>query len=108
MFRDFLGRDAEAEAPSPAGPPVPTRGVPVPAAAGRVLDSAPDGGRLDYQLPDGRPAAFVLGGVFQSGLQVPCRIGRLGGSGGEVSGTYAFCRQGDQWYAMPPVVVSGF
>jgi hypothetical protein len=105
-----MGIETRDWASSQAGPPVAIRGVPVPAAAGRVLDSAPTGGRLDYQLPDGRPAAFVLGGVFQSGLQVPCRVGRLGpgGSGGNVPGTYAFCRQGDQWYAMPPVVLSGF
>ena len=87
-----------------------TRGVPVPAAAARVLDSAPVGGRLDYQPPDGRPAAVVLGGVFESGLQVPCRIGRVGpgGSGLNLPSSYAFCREGSQWYVMPPVVVSGF
>jgi hypothetical protein len=107
--RNFFGMDAQAWTPS-ASPPVTGRGTPVAPAAGQILDSAPTGGRLDYQLPDGRPASFVLEAVYQSGLLVPCRVGRLGAGGGRGGGpnAYAFCRQGNQWYLMPPVIVSGF
>jgi hypothetical protein len=108
---DFLGLDGRAGtvAPQP-GPSVADRGSPVAADAAQVLDSAPPGARLDFRRPDGRPAAVVLGGVHQSGLQVPCRIGRAGAGTGRGDGpaAYAFCRQGEQWYAMPPVVVSGY
>jgi len=108
---DFLGMEARAGAAAPGpGPSVPARGSPVPTGAADILDSAPAGGRLDYRRPDGRPAAIELGGVYQSGLQVPCRIGRAspGRNLGDGPTAYAFCREGNRWYEMPPVVVSGY
>lgn len=80
----------------------------VPASVAQTLNAAPPGGSLPYQLADGRPASFVLGPVFQSGRGVPCRVGRLNPrevrSGDPTE--YPFCRQGDQWFEMTPVVVS--
>ena len=98
------------EPASGPGPDLSARGTLVPAPAAGALDSAPTGGRFEYRLPDGRPVAVVLGGAYQSGLQVPCRLGRLspGGSGPNAPPAYAFCRINNQWYQMAPVVVSGF
>ena len=104
-------RDLGPEEPlTPPPPAVPTRGAPVDAAAAHILDAAPAGARLDYRLPDGRTAVFSLGAVYQSGLQAPCRLGktRAAGSQSGSPAAYPFCRYGAQWYAMPPVVVSGF
>jgi hypothetical protein len=109
MARDYMGLEARAGAPArEAGPPSPARGSPVPPAAAQILDSAPAGGRLDYHLADGRRATFVLGASYQSGWQVPCRIGRVKADASNGPTAYAFCHQGDQWYAMTPVVVSGY
>ena len=108
---DFLGMRATAGgATAGPSPSVPARGSPVTVAAAQMLDSAPTGGRLDYRLADGRPAAFVLGPLYQSGWEVPCRIGRVGVGASRGGGptAYAFCRQGNLWYEMTPVVVSGF
>jgi hypothetical protein len=95
-----------------AGLPVPgpPRDTPVPADGARLLTAAPNGARLDYRLIDGQPAVFVLGPIFQSGLSVPCRIGHLAGArvSSDSPTDYAFCRRGDRWYQMPPVVVSGY
>ena len=103
------------EAKTTASPPAPgvdqdvlTRGSPVPPAAAEVLSRTPAGGRFDYLAGDQRRTAFILGTEFQSGLQVPCRLGRVDPILGDGPTTYAFCRKGDRWYAMPPVVVSGY
>jgi hypothetical protein len=84
-------------------------GTPVTEDAARILNAAADG-QLRYRLLDGRVAVLVLGPIQQSGLGEPCRIGRL--SPGEVGAArptaYAFCRHGDHWYEMTPVVVSGY
>jgi hypothetical protein len=109
--RDLFGFKAAADpAAATARPPILARGTPVPAAAADVLANAPAGGQFDYRLPDGRSVLLVLGAIYQSGLQVPCRIGRTSRAGGPGDGSaaYPFCRDGNQWYAMPPVVVSGF
>lgn len=68
------------------------------------------GASLDYPAAGGGHAVFVLGPLYRSGWQIPCRIGRLH-SGQLSSGApsaYAFCREGTAWYLMNPVVVSGF
>ena len=80
----------------------------VPANVAQTLDTAPPGGSLPYQLTDGRPASFVLGPVFQSGRGFPCRVGSINSRtvGGGKPTEYPFCRQGDQWYEMNPVVIS--
>ena len=86
------------------------RGHPVAPAAARILASAPTGGRLDYPL-NGRTVSFVLGGTYQSGSQLPCRIGRLNDTGAGPASTptvYAFCNRNGEWYEMNPVVVSGY
>lgn len=89
---------------------MPARGSPVDAAAGQILESAPTGARFDYRLPNGRTAVFTLGAVYESGLQAACRLGktRAAGSPSGSPASYPFCRYGAQWYAMPPVVVSGY
>lgn len=90
------------------GPTSVQPGREVPANVAQALSAAPPGGSLRYQLADGRPASFTLGAVFQSGRGVPCRVGQINprevGSGNPTE--YAFCRQGDRWFAMTPVVVS--
>lgn len=91
----------------PAVPAVPSRGNPLPPPAAQVLEHSPAGARLDYARPNGLPVAVILGPMYQSGLQVPCRIGRPGIGGGARTDAFVFCRQGTEWYAMPPVVVSG-
>ena len=91
----------------PAVPAVISRGSPVPPPAAQQLEHAPAGARLDYARPDGPPVAVVLGPMYQSGLQVPCRIGRPGPGGTARADAFVFCRQGTEWYSMPPVVVSG-
>ncbi len=110
MTGEFWTTDAGAAgAAAMPIPAVATRGSPVPPPAAQVLESAPAGARLDYQSPNGGAAVLVLGATYQSGLQLPCRIGRsgIGGGRGAAPGTYVFCRQDNRWYAMPPVVVSG-
>jgi hypothetical protein len=100
--------EAEAGPGVPAAPAVPavvSRGSPLPPPVAQVLEHAPTGARLDYRQPNGAPVAVVLGAPYQSGLQVPCRMGRPGG--GYQAEALVFCRQGNEWYAMPPVVVSG-
>ena len=96
---------SEASNGAPAIPAVVSRGSPLPPPTAQVLGQAPIGARLDYRQPNGAPVLLVLGAPYQSGLQVPCRIGRPGG--GYRPQVFVFCRQGDEWYAMPPVVVSG-
>jgi len=95
-----------------APPPVPeaSGGAPVPIDVGQQLERLPPGARLAYRAADGRPMTFELGPPYQSGRGLPCRIGRasLGATTGSVPTTYAFCRKGDQWFEMPPVVISGY
>jgi hypothetical protein len=104
----FMPADAGAPA-APAVPAVESRGTPVPPQAVQVLESAPAGARLDYRQPNGAPVVAILGEMYQSGLQVPCRMGRSGGGSGRGDSpqAFVFCRHGNQWYAMPPVVISG-
>jgi hypothetical protein len=106
---DWLGSGASADRPAGIGVSPFSRARPVAAPVAAALDSSPNGARLDYAV-SGRPVSFTLGSVYQSGLQVPCRIGRLNGGGGrsDTPTTYAFCRDGNQWYEMPPVVISGY
>jgi hypothetical protein len=96
--------------PGAALPPVATDGAPVDPALGQTLATAGAGATFSYRLAGGGAGVFVLGPLYQSGRGVPCRIGRL--SPAEVAGVnlnaYPFCRFGDQWYAMRPVVVSGY
>jgi hypothetical protein len=89
--------------------PGPSRDTAVPPDSARILANAPPGGRLRYRLLDGTPVVLVLGPVYESGLLVPCRVGHASGAGltGDSPRDYVFCQQGDRWYAMPPVVVSG-
>jgi hypothetical protein len=95
----------------PSGPsaPVATDAAPVDSSLARTLETATAGTTFGYRLVDGGEGSFVLGPLYQSGRGVPCRVGRL--SPAEIAGvslnTYPFCRFGDQWYAMRPVVVSG-
>lgn len=86
-----------------------SRARPVPAPAAATLEGGPSGARLDY-VTNGRSVSFTLGPIYQSGLQTSCRIGRArtGGGHGDAPTAYAFCRDGKQWYEMPPVVVSGY
>lgn len=98
--------DADAAASTgPSVPAVASRGAPVPPPAAAVLEHAPAGARLAYRSPDGVPIDLILGPTYQSGLQVPCRMGRPGI--GSDRGAHVFCLQDNQWYAMPPVVISG-
>jgi len=75
-----------------------------------VLAAGTAGQRLLYRLVQGGDAWLVLGPIFYSSRGVPCRIGRVTltetGSAGPTS--YPFCQIGAQWYAMKPVVVSGY
>jgi hypothetical protein len=92
-------------------PPQPvSAGTPVTADTARILADAPTGGRLTYRLVGGFSAVLVLGPIQQSGLGEVCRIGRVNASevGPARPTAYAFCRRGDQWYEMTPVVVSGY
>ena len=103
-------RYSEAVDVTPAAPAVPavvSRGSPLPPPAAQVLEHGPAGARLDYAQPSGVPVAVVLGPPYQSGLQVPCRVGRPRIGVGAKLDAFVFCRQGDAWYAMPPVVISG-
>lgn len=91
-------------------PPAPVDGEPVDSALGQTLSTAGVGATLRYRLAGGGEAYFVLGPLYQSGRGVPCRLGRL--SPAEIASSslnsYPFCRFGDQWYAMLPVVISGY
>jgi hypothetical protein len=100
---------SEATAPTGPAPSVATRGSPVPPDTAQLLNSAPAGARVNYRLSDGRGLSLALGPVYDSGMKVPCRLGRAG-SGEPGSGNptvYAFCRDGNQWYQTTPVVISG-
>jgi hypothetical protein len=96
--------------PAPPLPPAATDGSPVDPALGQTLSTAGAGATFRYQVAGGGEGYFVLGPLYQSGRGVPCRIGRL--SSAEIAGvtlnSYPFCRFGDQWYAMRPVVISGY
>lgn len=107
------GQDFSADTTAaPAGPPVSvsTRGVAVPPDIAQALSGAPAGARINYRLPDGRMLSLALGPSYESGLAVPCRIGRAapGEEGGASPGGYAFCNSGSQWYQMNPVLMSGY
>lgn len=91
-------------------PPATADSTPVDAGLTRVLDSGTAGERIRYRLVDGREAWFALGPVYQSSRGVPCRIGRVSpAEAGTANPTsYPFCRIENQWYAMRPVVISGY
>jgi hypothetical protein len=99
-----------APAAAPQDVPLPVRGTPVPPAVARALDVAPAGGRVDYPLAQGAQVSLVLGPLYQSAWAVPCRVGTVSGVGiaGGSPTAFAFCREGEQWHEMPPVVVSGY
>jgi hypothetical protein len=90
--------------------PAPTDATPVDPAQAQTLENAGAGASFRYPLARGGDGYLVLGPLYQSGRGVPCRLGRLGPSGivSTTLNTYPFCRFGNQWYAMRPVVVSGY
>jgi hypothetical protein len=96
--------------PGAALPPAPIDGAPVDPALGQTLSTAGAGATFRYRLAGGDEGYFVLGPLYESGRGVPCRLGRL--SPAEIASaslnSYPFCRFGDQWYAMRPVVISGY
>jgi hypothetical protein len=91
-------------------PPMATDGISVPPDLAQILQAGTPGQRLRYRLVQGGEAWFVLGPIFYSSRGVPCRIGRvsLPGAGNASPTSYPFCQIGEQWYAMKPVVVSGY
>ncbi len=103
------GPSASGGQPEPAAA-TPADSTPVDAGASRILEAGSAGQRLRYRLADGREAWLVLGPIYQSSRGLPCRIGRMStadtGNAGPAS--YPFCRWGDRWYEMKPVVVSGY
>jgi hypothetical protein len=94
------------------GAPAPptTDASPVDSAIAQSLETAPDGSRISYQPADGLGGSMVIGPLYQSGRGIPCRLGRAGppATGYPVPTSYPFCRIGGQWYAMKPVVISGY
>jgi hypothetical protein len=95
----------------PGGPPPETTdSTAVGPEVARILEGGSAGQSLRYRLVNGSEAIFVLGPIYQSSRGLPCRIGHVSpAEAGNASPTsYPFCRIGNQWYAMKPVVVSGY
>jgi hypothetical protein len=92
--------------PSPAT----TDATPVDPVLARSLEAAADGARIRHQLVNGVEGSLVIGPIYQSGRGVPCRLGRASPAeaGAATPISYPFCRIGNQWYAMKPVVISGY
>jgi hypothetical protein len=90
--------------------PATTDASPVDSAGAQNLETAPDGSRINYRPAGGFGDSLVIGPLYQSGRGVPCRLGRAGppATGYPVPTSYPFCRIGGQWYAMKPVVISGY
>jgi hypothetical protein len=105
------GTPAVIGQPEVGGPaPETTDSTAVAPEVARILEAGIAGQGLPYRLVNGSPATFVLGPIYQSSRGLPCRIGRVSpGEAANASPTsYPFCRIGTQWYAMKPVVVSGY
>lgn len=91
-------------------PPVTTDTTPVGPEVAGILDGRTGGPELRYRLVNGIVARLELGPIYQSSRGPLCRIGHVSpAEAGNASPTgYPFCRIGNQWYAMRPVVVSGY
>jgi hypothetical protein len=96
---------------STGGPaPASTDAVPVDAALAQSLETAANGARVYYRLADGSEGVLIIGQLYPSGRGLPCRLGRVNSPepGPTVPSSYPFCRIGNQWFAMRPVVISGY
>jgi hypothetical protein len=93
-----------------ASAPAATDGSLVDSGLAPTLQNAVAGTTFDYRPVQGGEELLVLGPLYQSARGVPCRLGRLSPADfGSVSlNSYPFCRFGNDWYAMRPVVVSGY
>ncbi len=93
-------------APAPSS----TDAVPVDPALAQSLETAANGARVYYRLADGSEGVLIIGPLYPSGRGLPCRLGRVNPPepGSTVPSSYPFCRIGNQWFAMRPVVISGY
>ena len=96
--------------PTGSSAPVTTDSSLIDSGLAQTLQNAAAGETLRYRLVEGSEEMLVLGPLYQSARGVPCRLGRLGPAevGGATVNSYPFCRFGNDWYAMRPVVVSGY
>ena len=96
--------------PTGSSAPVATDGAPVDSGLAPTLEHAAAGATITYRPVQGGEERLVLGPLYQSARGVPCRLGRLSLAevGGVTLNSYPFCRFGNEWYAMRPVVVSGY
>lgn len=95
----------------PAQPtPATTDATVIDAGLSHSLETAPAGTPIVYRLANGAVGSLVIGPLYHSGRGVPCRLGRSyqPSLGSAVPTSYPFCRIGSQWYAMKPVVISGY
>lgn len=86
---------------SPQGlAPAPTE-VRVDSAFAETLNSKASVGT--YKAVDGSYVTLSLGAPYVSARGLTCRIGRRDGD----RHAYGFCRDGADWYAVPPAMVAG-
>jgi hypothetical protein len=95
----------------PAPPPgaAPQDATPVDEGLARILEHG-GGERLQYRTAEGRSVSLALGPIYASARGAPCRLGRSDRiePGVLAPTSYPFCRIDNRWYAMRPVVVSGY